>query len=157
MDPVLYAFDGDQQLLAVDDNGGGGVNSLIRLNVAEGQTYFLLASSHAGTSGPDQLDLDYGPTFDRSEFLALTGLVSSGNTKETGTLTAPGDVNAYSFTAPFTGSITLQAAASAGSTLAPVLYAFDAPRISSDVPARAEPPQGKWPWTSSRERPTSCG
>ncbi len=125
LDPVLYAFDGSQRFLTVDDDGAGGVNSVVRFNVAEGQTYYLDASSFAGTKGDYQLNVSYQPTFDASTFLALSTLVSSGSTVVSNTLAAPGDEMGYSFTAPFTGAVTLEANPGAGSTLQPVLYAFD--------------------------------
>ena len=51
LDSVLSVYDASQTLIATDDDGGGGLNSLVKFAVTAGQTYFVRAAGHGPSTG----------------------------------------------------------------------------------------------------------
>ncbi|HEX8203653.1 MAG TPA: hypothetical protein VF590_24465, partial [Isosphaeraceae bacterium] len=123
LDSVLYAFDGQGRPIAVDDDGGeDGRDSLVRLNVAAGQRYTLLATGYQDSRGAYTLSFDYEATFATAR---LVPLASEGLT-EAGAIAEVGQVDVVAFVAPVSGTLRLRQEAAAGSGLDSVLTVFDA-------------------------------
>jgi hypothetical protein len=89
LDSYLYVYDGNQQLLAYNDDSGGTLNSQVQINVVAGATYYIKASAYPGSSGAYTLRLSTvadappptpGPTPAPGAFqidVTMTGLTSS--------------------------------------------------------------------------------
>jgi len=50
-DPVLEIYDSNRRMLAEDDDGGDGLNSLITIDLNSGSTYYVVAKTWWGDSG----------------------------------------------------------------------------------------------------------
>ncbi|MCI0464350.1 MAG: PPC domain-containing protein, partial [Gemmataceae bacterium] len=141
LDTFLTVFDGNQHLLAFNDDGDHGTDSLVRFPVVAGRTYYLQARNSPHTSsmlnlgaydltlstalamGPSLLVDDFGNSLADAQLLRV-------NSREvqtvSGTTELAGDVDTFRFVAPQTGGpleVTLRA--TNGSGLVPFLYAFN--------------------------------
>jgi transposase len=57
LDSYLYVYDGNRQLLAQSDDGGGGLNSRVTVNVTAGQAYYVKAAAYGSSSGAYTLQI----------------------------------------------------------------------------------------------------
>lgn len=79
VDPYLYVYSANQQPLAQDDDGAGGVNSQVRINVTAGTTYYVKAAAYPGTSGAYTLKFSTvtGTVSDYQIDVTMSGMTSS--------------------------------------------------------------------------------
>lgn len=63
LDPLLVLLGPDNIFLAEDDDGGGNLNSLIRVALPDSGTYVILAQGFAGVAGAFELTLEEGTQF----------------------------------------------------------------------------------------------
>ncbi len=148
LDPFVYAYDTNETQLAADDDGGMGLNSLLEIDVVEGQTYFIEVDAFGASTGSYDLVLEfdgdrpdeYGNTFENASqfFQPLPGDTNEENEvlKEafangtrpyhlvSGTIWSPiddlTDTDILRFTAPFTGPVSVAVLPVAG--LQPELF-----------------------------------
>ncbi|MCI0460632.1 MAG: PPC domain-containing protein, partial [Gemmataceae bacterium] len=135
LDSLVSVFDSQERLLATDDNGAGEFNSLVRLNVVQGQTYYVRASTGIyglnsfaeNTTGRYLLTFapfldDVPDTFEQAQPIALN---QSGFGAGSGIIQANRDQDVYQFVATVTGKIQIEQRATAGSTRAGQVAVFD--------------------------------
>jgi hypothetical protein len=133
LDSVLTIFDGARGLLATDDDGGGALDSLIRLDVQEGQAFFLRAAGFGTSVGGYLLTLAVGPPSaaavpgDAFADAPAVGLVGANFGSQAGSVDAPGAAQVFRFVAAQSGPLSIRQVASGGA-LAGALAVFDAAR-----------------------------
>ncbi len=130
LDSYLYAFDSTRAPLANNNDYNGTYNSLVQFNVEAGQTYYLKAAAYGISVGAYVLTLSTqpsNPSAPGASFATAAPLVVSatGPTVRQGTIVAAGDAEVYLFTAPVSGTITVQEQAAPGSPLDSYLYAYN--------------------------------
>jgi hypothetical protein len=132
LDSFLTVYDANQQLITFNDNGGGGLDSLVRFNVVAGRTYYVRAAGVGASVGSYDLLFDTGaPVHPQGNSFDDAIPVAPGAddvTLQTGTIQVPADVVMYQFTAPMTGLMTIRQEASPGGRLDSELFIYDAAR-----------------------------
>jgi len=135
LDPYLCVYNGSEQLLAGDDDSGGGLNSRVVIDVTAGSTYYVRAGGIYGTSGSYVLRLstaastsgdDFGNTFSAARLISLSGEGSGG---QNGAIERSGDVDMFRFVAPVSGWMTITQSARTGSTLDSLLTVYNASQV----------------------------
>ena len=126
LDSVLAVYDASGARLATDDDGCGGLDSLVRLSVTAGQTYYVRASGYGNSTGQYTLTLAtdvFGHTFATASPLPLD---ATGSGRGSGSIGWAGAADVFRIVAPTTGDETLRLDAAEGSTFDGVLQVFDA-------------------------------
>jgi hypothetical protein len=133
LDSLLTVYDSTQTEIVQDDDGGGGHDSALAVNVVQNQTYFVTAAASPFAFPGSGMDTGaYTLTFlpddtghDFASAVALT-LPAGGSVSQPATIAAPGDVDFFQFVAPQTGFVYAQQNAASGSSLVGLLTAYDA-------------------------------
>jgi hypothetical protein len=135
LDSYLYVYDGAGNQIASDDDSAGNLNSLAEFPVAAGQTYFVESAAFGDSTGAYTLTLATADSRLRHTFADALDLLAAGSdpasgaaagfADATGDIAAPGDVNFFQFTAPFTGGMEIRQQALPGSGLQSYLFAYD--------------------------------
>lgn len=129
LDTYLYVYDGNQNLIASDDDSGTGLNSRAQIDVVAGRTYYVRADAYGSSTGRYQLGIstlvpdDHGNDFNHATQINLS---SVGNGIRTGNIEQSGDQDMIRFVATRTGRMTISQSASTGSNLDTYLYVYDA-------------------------------
>ena len=123
VDPYLYAYNAQGQLLQADDDSGGTLNSLIQFPVVAGETYYLLAAAYGTTTGAYVVNVSIGPgsTFGTAEPITLDAQGSAGLV---GQIALSGQVQMYEFTATADGLVTAVQQGTSGTALDSILTAY---------------------------------
>jgi hypothetical protein len=127
---VLSVFDSNQQPVGFNSGSDGSFNSLVRLNVTAGQSYYVEAGANGLSSGAYLLTLstgapfvpDFGTTFATASPITLD---ASGAGSQAGNLVVSGQTDFFQFVAPITGALLIRQDAPPGSSLDSVLTVFD--------------------------------
>lgn len=131
LDPYLYVYDSNQQLIAHNDDSGASYNSQVTINVTAGQTYYIKAAAYGRTHDAYRIQVatatvatdDYGNTM---EAAAAVEMAADGTATQSGSIEKAGDVDVFSFVATVTGEMTITQSADTGSRLDSFLYVYDA-------------------------------
>jgi hypothetical protein len=131
LDPYLYVYDANQQLIAQDDDSGAGYNSQVTINVTAGQTYYIKAAGYGRSHDAYRIQMatttatpdDFGNT--RAAATALE-LSAAGTARQSGSIETAGDVDVLRFVATVTGEMTIIQSADNASRLDSYLYVYDA-------------------------------
>jgi hypothetical protein len=147
LDSYLYVYDAKQHLIVANDNSGATSNLLdsrVQFSVQAGVSFYLKAAAFGNSTGAYRLlisthcttsdDFPQAPPFsDANPAAEITLDASSGAVVATAGLGQPGsidylgDVDWFSFSAPYTGTITVQETQLSGGLSAQVSgYALDA-------------------------------
>ena len=123
VDPYLYAYNAQDQLLQANDDSGGTLDSLVQFPVVAGETYYLLAAAYGTTTGDYDVQVSIGPgsTFDTAEQIALNGV---GGGHVAGLIAVTGQVEMFDFTATSDGQVTVVQHAAPGAALGSILTAY---------------------------------
>jgi hypothetical protein len=121
LDSVLSVFQNSMSietsfidLIASDDDGGGGANSQVRLRVVQHQTYIIQAAGFGASTGGFVLTLGYSAPPTPPAEARDVALGPDGSGTVSGALANDGDSALFRFVAPQTGEVTIQPLASAG-------------------------------------------
>ncbi len=134
LDPALAVYDASGGLVKSNDDisqvyGAVKASSLVRLNLAQGQTYYVRASASpaaTGSAATGDYTLTFGPDDVGNHFADAAPItVAPSGTTVTGSVEVSGDADTYQFTAPFTGGLRVDLAATGDLNLHPSLAAFD--------------------------------
>jgi hypothetical protein len=145
LDTLLLAFSDAQTLILEDDDTDADLTSSGTLNVIDrnsafllpviaGKTYYLKAASAGSTTGAYFLALspainDIGDEIGGGPAsVQEIPLSDDASGTQLGVIEMPGDLDAFRFTAPLTGLMTVTEQAAAGSNLDSQLFAFDSQR-----------------------------
>jgi formylmethanofuran dehydrogenase subunit C len=129
LDSLLTVSDALGRTLATNDDSGGSRNSQVALDVVAGQTYYVTAAGHDGTStGAYVLGFapyvdDYGNSPANAQPETLS---ASGAGTWTGSVEVGGDTDVFAIMAPFSGALTVTEDAAPGSGLDSLLTVLDA-------------------------------
>ncbi|MFP4054007.1 MAG: C2 family cysteine protease [Phycisphaerae bacterium] len=128
LDSVLYIYDGPGSVLTANDDAVGS-DAQVAFTAQAGQTYWIRATNDEGTIGAYTLQFrgvadDYGDTRGTAELVTLDG---SFDAALAGEIEIASDQDIFEFTATFKGTMTVDLAAAAGSTLDTNLYIYDGP------------------------------
>jgi hypothetical protein len=121
LDSVLTIFDAtSHQIVSNDDTPYSfSLDSFVQFHVDAGQTYYVQSAAFQDSTGAYELTFN---TLSAQRIILST----DGFGSQSGSITAPGDLNLYSFVAPVTGSMIIHQDAALQSNLDSVLTAFDA-------------------------------
>jgi hypothetical protein len=124
LDSFLTAYDGNQVLIASNDDSNGTRDSLIQFNVEQGQVYYLAAAGFGASTGGYKLTIALGGG-DNGVGHSLVSATPVGlPLDQSGRLQAPGDSDFYRFTASQSGTITARLDAAPNGAADPVLDGF---------------------------------
>lgn len=139
LDSKLVVYNGSREVLASDDNGGGGTNSRVTIDVTAGATYYLKATAHGSSTGAYILRFstatggsdDFPNTFSAARQITLA---SNGSGSQNGSIERSGDVDMFRIVAPVSGTMTITQSARSGSSLDSLVTVYNASQsqIASD-------------------------
>lgn len=127
LEPRLYVYSADRDLLADVDNTGSALNSRLRIRVVSGATYYLKVTGNHDTIGNYSLSFlatrdDYGDSLGTATALTLARDASAA---QNGSIETAGDVDVFCYTSPVSGRVRITLAARPGSVLDPYLRVYD--------------------------------
>jgi len=124
LDSMLHIFDADsRRRLAMNDDGGGGLNSRIDLRLESGQTVFVRSHAFGDSTGAyvfsvhqaaPVADDDFGATLTSAHPLALN---SGQRTRQLGQIETPFDTDFFAITVPADGMLAVGQTAAPGGSL----------------------------------------
>lgn len=128
LDTYLRVYNSAGVLITENDDHSS-TNSLVEFAVTAGETYFVEAGAYGTNIGEyvlsvRQAPLDDFPGVTLADAYALNVTPRSATTVH-GAIERAGDVDLFRFVAPFTGQLTIDQGASAGSGLDSYLHVFD--------------------------------
>ena len=131
LDPYLFVYDANHQLIAQNDDDGSSLNSRVVINVTAGETYYMKAAGYGRTKDAYKLQItttaapadDFGNTFAQARQVEVS---ADGSGSQSGRVEQSGDVDVFSFVAPLTGQMTITQSAAAGSRLDTYVYVYGA-------------------------------
>jgi len=124
LDSVLSVYDASGTLLANDDDGGSGRDSLIKIAVTQGQTYYVRAAGFGTSTGQFTLTLatdNFGHDFQTASPINLD---ASGSGRVSGAIGWSGDTDVFQFVLSEPQDLTI-ALAAAGGTFDGVIQVYD--------------------------------
>ncbi|MEO1997073.1 MAG: DVUA0089 family protein, partial [Planctomycetaceae bacterium] len=132
LDSLLHIFDAaSRQRLAMNDDGGGGLNSRIDLRLESGQTVFMRSHAFGDSTGDYVFSIhqsalvaedDFGASITSAHPLALN---TGERTRQLGQIETPYDVDFFSITAPADGMLAVGQQAAPGGALDSLLKLLD--------------------------------
>jgi hypothetical protein len=125
LDSVLSVYDAQARLLESDDDGGGGRDSLIKLTVTAGQTYFVQAAGYGASTGQFALTLatdHFGHGFASATPIALDQTDSG---RIAGAIGWSGDADVFQLVLSQPRDLTIALSAANGSTFDGVLSLYN--------------------------------
>ncbi|MHC4717363.1 MAG: hypothetical protein ACYS5V_10355 [Planctomycetota bacterium] len=129
LDPILSVYSAAGRRIRFNDNAAGSSDSLIRLSVKPGRTYYVVSSSADDTTGAYSLTLtsvprdDHGGSFAEARTVRLSQI---GAGRARGAIHYAGDEDVFSFVATRTGTMRVELAAPGRDPLSGRLAAYDA-------------------------------
>ena len=98
LDSVLSVYDASMTMLASDDDSGGGRNSLVKISVTAGQTYFVRAAGFGTLDGPVHSDAcDRRSSATTSRHATPINLDQTGSGRVSGAIGWSGDTDVFQF------------------------------------------------------------
>ena len=121
LESALIVSDASGTPLGTNQDPDGTAGSTVTFFAAAGQTLYVRATDIASAGGAYLLSISPS-ALSAAPLLSLT---ADGNASQDGSIDQVGDVNTFSFVAPFSGALTLTEAAAVGSSLDSQLSLLD--------------------------------
>jgi len=127
LDSYLRVYNSNKELIAEDNDSGTGLNSLVSVNAIAGDTFYIQAAAVGTSFGTYTLKAK----LEVDDYTNLIGPTATAMTVDenfaliSGTINYISDDDVFSYTATYSGTIDVIAAADEGSLVDTYLFAYD--------------------------------